>query len=93
MRYEMAADAIHHVHFSGPWTEAERRKIIVATSQFDDEHSPIEDHPFGRPWVAVRHNLDDGPVLLLTRLGVPHAFYATSIEDMVTALNRHPRRD
>lgn len=78
-----------HVHFTGPWTSAQKQALHAATQAFDRNVETPDNFPFGKPWVAVRHDLDNGPVMLLSRLGVPRAFRASSIDDLVGALNAY----
>lgn len=90
MQYGMTAQTDLHVHFSGAWTQEERQALLRATRAFDQRLELTDDSPFGKPWVAVRHDLATGPLMLLTRLGVRRAFRGSSTSELVAALEEAP---
>lgn len=90
MRHETPSEARSHVHFNGPWTDGQRQQILEVTQRFDDRQALLSDVSFGKPWVAVRHDFDESPIMLVSRLGLRKAFRATSIDALADAIERYP---
>lgn len=77
------------IHFWGPWTPTERRRVAEAINDFESRH-----HLFapaaasGRPWIAVVHDMpNNGRYCFASRIGLTEAFTGTSAQSLADTIH------
>ncbi|PEN11472.1 hypothetical protein CRI94_15685 [Longibacter salinarum] len=75
------------VHFSGSWSDKAQSRLLRAVRAFDDRHGLGEPSPHvGRPWVAVKHDMEARTILFVSRTGMKRPFSGATVDEIIALL-------